>query len=156
MEWGWTIAKGGAMQHGRNRFGFTMAELTVCFAAFAVLTGLVSAVGMRAKHAADVRAAKAGMDVLADAVERYIDLRGRLPRDIDGDGDRETNEIISQLRDWDLLPESFKPVDPWGNEFIIALREPSAPSGPSYAGPTSPTPPNLARVVQVYTVTDEY
>jgi len=104
-----------------RRRGVTIAEFC-CIAGTAIIAfAFLVVLTLQAKHAADAASAEAAVSTLEDTVSAYIEKRGLPPKDLDGDGIVSTDEIVSQLKNWNLLPQEFVPYDPWGERYVIVL-----------------------------------
>ncbi len=112
-----------------RRRGFTIAE-SCCIACTAIIAfALLVVLTLQAKHAADTASAEAAVRTLEDTVSAYIEKRGLPPKDLNGDGIVGTEEIVSQLKNWNLLPPEFAPCDPWGERYVIVLNSDAPLSG---------------------------
>ncbi len=110
------------MRKQGKRAGFTLAEMCVVVAITAIVGGILVAAGVHARSSNDVRAARAQVVVLVDAISSYEAKRGETPNDVDGDGLTTTEEVVEQLKNWNVLAEDFEPYDPWGQKYVIVLQ----------------------------------
>lgn len=105
----------------RRTGGFTVAEVCVVLGVVSLLGGFTATMGFKARHTRDLCVAEADIGILENAVQKYYHKRGGPPMDPNRDGITTTGEIISQLKDWRCLDESFTGLDPWGREYVIVL-----------------------------------
>lgn len=105
----------------RRTGGFTVAEVCVVLGVVSLLGGFAATIGFKARHTSDLCAAEADIILLENAVQEYYHKRGGPLMDPNRDGITTTDEIVSQLKDWQCLDESFTGRDPWGREYVIVL-----------------------------------
>ncbi|MHC4713183.1 MAG: hypothetical protein ACYTAN_07930 [Planctomycetota bacterium] len=117
----------------RREGGFTSAEICCVVGLSTLIVGLFAVVGLHAREAHNARAAQADTAALEDAVLCYLERRGLPPRDLNGDSVVSTEEVVTQLEDWNLLPQGFSPYDPWGREYVIVLNSEHLAFPPSRA-----------------------
>ena len=110
------------MRDRGRRGGFTLAEIACVVGIAGIILGLAAVGGLHARMTSAVRAASAGVATLDMAIRSFENKRGALPADTNEDGLTTAQEIISQLKSWDILNQKFSPLDPWGHPYVIVLK----------------------------------
>jgi prepilin-type N-terminal cleavage/methylation domain-containing protein len=110
------------MRARRGQRGFTLAEVACVVGISGVLAGLFAVAGVQAKKASDRHRAQAGVAAIEAAIHSFQVKRSAFPRDVNGDGVTRADEILEQLKGWRVLEQSFSPLDPWGNPYVVVLK----------------------------------
>lgn len=128
----------------KKRQGFTLIELLAVIVIMTVVAGLlvVAATGARKRSIND--AAGAGVQFISSQIDAYVNERGKLPPDTNGDGITTEVEIYDTLDEWGFAVPADKQVDPWGNPCIIVLDRDYYENFPLFTGGliyVTPNPP---------------
>jgi len=102
----------------RRRHGFTLMEVLLVLAILVILGSLVGVSIFQMQKNANIRAAKAQINMLEDSIKAYqIDV-GSLPPSLEGLVAVPAELKVPQKWSGPYLEKGNLPVDPWGNAYI--------------------------------------